>query len=156
MHEVAGVTKDEINKRFEHGDLCFVTGDDQRYFGIAWGHAGKCYIRGAGYLLNIDTHDVYLYGAVTIPGMRRQHVIDSIRNVMCMHYINQGARKAYVLIDDRNDKMKTYFTESGYVRKEYIRYVKFSRIGLRVDYDYERKRFGIQLLTAEPTDCEII
>lgn len=88
--------------------------------------------------------------------MRRQHVIDSIRNVMCMHYINQGARKAYVLIDDRNDKMKTYFTESGYVRKEYIRYVKFSRIGLRVDYDYERKRFGIQLLTAEPTDCEII
>lgn len=156
LYDIAGVTKDEINKRFQHGDLCFVIGDDRRYFGIAWCHAGKCYIRGAGKLLDIDSHDVYLYGAVTIPGMRRQHVIDSIRNAMCVYYMNQGARKAYVLIDDRNDKMKTYFSESGYVRKEYIRYVRLSKIGWRTDYDYETKRVRIHIVMAEPKDCVII
>ena len=156
LQKISGVTSDEVNKRFEHGDLCFVVGDDQRYFGIAWCHAGKCFIRGAGKYLEIDEHDVYLYGAVTLPQMRRLHVNDSIRNAMCLHYMQRGAKKAYVLIDERNDKMKTYFAESGYRRREYIIYVKFSWIGLRVDYDYEKKRISLHMVREEPMNCESI
>lgn len=153
---IAGVTNEEVNKRFEQGDLCFVIGDDQRYYGIAWCHAGRCYIRGAGKMLEIDEKDVYLYGAVTIPEMRRQHVIDSIRNSICIHYAKRGARKAYVLIDNRNDKMKTYFADSGYRRKEYIRYVKYAGIGFRIDYDYAKKRVSMKIVAKEPMDCVII
>lgn len=156
LHEIAGVTKGEVDKRFEYGDLCFAIGDDQRYFGIAWSHTGKCYIRGAGKLLELEEHDVYLYGAVTIPKMRRLHVIDSIRNAMCLYHMHRGARRSYVLIDVRNDKMKTYFAESGYRRREYIIYIKFSEIGLRIDYDYERKRVSMHMVKKEPMDCEII
>lgn len=156
LDTISVIDPQEIDRRFSNGDLCFFVRDGQRCIGLAWGHTGDCYIRGAGERLTLDSHSVYLYGVFTAEDARGRGIYNAIQEEFFRYYSDKGVTRVYAIIEKNNLIMKKIFLKAGFTIKSHIHYLRLHRVGVRYVHDYNARKMAVQFICREFSDCTII
>lgn len=117
----------EIERRYEHGDVCYALFLHDRLVNLNWLHFGSCYVRGMNLRLDLEPTDGYLYGIGTDPACRGQGFYKATQQELVRHLAAQGTRRLLQLVMDWNAIPIASLPRLGYRPTRHIRSIQIAR-----------------------------
>lgn len=154
--ESFGLSEAQANRRFAHGDLCFVAHDGAKYLGMLWGHRGDCYIRGAGKRIDLDQNGVYVYGIYTNTKARRMNVFNNLKDAFFRYYLAQGVGHFCALVSPSNHIMRNALEKIGFLVFQYLTYLNLGEFGFLYEMDIGSGQRRLRVNIGEPKGLYVI
>jgi hypothetical protein len=148
----------ELQRRFGIGDWAYIVRDisDNRLVSVLWLHQGKCFIRGFGLLLNLNSNDAYLYGGFSEPEVRMKGLIDTSIHDVCEILKDAGVINYFVLIEEWNKYSYNYHARLGFNPIIKATFIKIACFKICILFDTDTRKRSFVVFLNQPDDIVYI
>lgn len=141
---LAGVPVEECWRRLARQDECYGVFLDGKPVHLVWFHFGPCYVRGPGLLIEAAPSDCYVYGVLTDPAHRRQHLFSRVQRRLIHLLYARGVPRVVQVVYRRNTIPLNVLRSLGYeieARARSTTIFSVKRTILHLSASRERRRF---------------
>lgn len=128
LSQVIGLPLNTYQTRFETGDFCFAVFEGKRPANLNWIHLGPCYVRGAGYTLEAEPDDAYIYGIYTDPSERGKGLYKKCLMHLANDLFARGSRRLIQMVENGNEPVWHTLPQLGYQRTVSLKHRRFCGI----------------------------
>jgi RimJ/RimL family protein N-acetyltransferase len=122
-----GVIAEEIRKRLEKGDKCFVARHDGTIAQVGWAATGTARIDYLDCEIKLADDEAYIYGSYTAPRFRNLNIPAVRGNQMVQHFRDLGYFRLISALMPENKPAFRPIEKIGYRRFGVMGYVKVGR-----------------------------
>jgi len=133
--EMAGVSLPEYQRRWRHGDECYVVVRGGRPVNLSWLHFGSCYVCGLGLLVEAPQCECYLYNVFTDRAHRGRGLYKVTQRLLKRILALRGTTRIRQVVTVHNAVPLATLPRLGYRLTQIVRYRCILGLNMTASYD---------------------